>query len=136
MKPIDEVFDGNPEEITQIELDEVKVASNGTGTDMAHDYVLAREKIVMSIVRSSQVLDTATTEALTAPSPRALEAFSAISKNLNDSTKNLMELHEKFRSVEKEETQSEKGDDATNTVKTTLSSLLQEISMENKNSMN
>jgi len=131
MKDINDVFEENPEEVTQIELDEVKVNSSGTDLDIASDYVLAREKVITSIIRSSQVLDTATVEALTAPSPRVLEAFSAISKNLNDSTKNLIELHEKFRQVEKEETQTqnEKGVSEA-TVKTTLSSLLQEISKE------
>jgi hypothetical protein len=130
MKDIDEVF-GDAEDVTEIVLEEVKVTSNGTAHDIAADYVVAREKIIRSIIRSSAVMDTATVEAMTAPSPRAIEAVASIAKNLNAATENLMKLHEKFRNIENvEKTIEGEVCDSKDNVKMTLSSLLKEIKNE------
>jgi uncharacterized membrane protein YcgQ (UPF0703/DUF1980 family) len=131
-KTIDEVFGDEVPDVTEIELEDCTIVSDGTNLDIAQDYILARGKIVKSIMRSSVILDSATVEALGSPNPRALEAFSAISKNLNESTANLMKLHEQFRNIEKEETKPKEGEeDTAGTVKATLSSLLKEINREN-----
>jgi hypothetical protein len=130
MKDINQVFGEGEEvtEVTEVELDKVEVNSKGTKDDVQDDYRTAREKIMQSIIRSSEVLDTATTEAKTAPSPRSIEVCAGMAKALNESTKSLMDLHKEIRGLEQEKEEDKQTSDKTNgNIKTSLTSLLEEI---------
>lgn len=131
-KDIDSVFE---EEITEVELDKVNVDSKGTEIDINDDYKTAREKIMMAIIRSSETLDTATREAKTAPSPRSIEACASISKSLNESTKNLMDLHKEIRGLENSK-DKEVADETNKNVKSSLTALLKEINDKEENQAN
>ena len=130
-KSIDELFEpsGEQEEI-EITLEEVNVVSNGTKLDILDDYKFAREKIILSIVRASEVLTEAVKETKMSPGPRAIEAAAAIVKNLNECTEKLMILHEKIRKIDSESSDEiNKNDEKinSNTIKSTLSELLKNI---------
>ena len=127
-KKIDDLFDENAQEEI-VELEEVNVVSEGTEKDIIEDYYFAREKIITSIVRTAEVLDSAVKETKMAPSPRAIEAAAAIAKNLNDATANLLKLHESFRIIERTNSieEKEKGLNTEDSVNLTLSDLLKKI---------
>ena len=95
VRSIDEVFATEEElaDVVEIELEHVDVISNGTKVDILDDYNFAREKIITSIVRSSEVLDQAVIEVKMAANPRNIEAAAAITKNINEATENLLKLH-------------------------------------------
>ena len=127
------------EEITEVELDKVEVKSQGSTLDISEDYEFVREKLIKSIVRGSELIDTATREAKTTPSARAVESASGAVKVLTEVSKSLIDLHEKIRKIEQERyasASSENGeiqDDAGIVLKSTLSQLLEQIEEEENN---
>jgi len=129
MKDIVDIFEGNEEEINEIELDRIDVESEGSNVDIFNDYSFVREKLIKSIVRGSEIIDEATRETKTAPSPRAIEAASGAVKTLTDVSKALIDLHEKIRNIERPKINPEESitenDEAI--LKTTLSDLLSKI---------
>jgi len=123
------------EEITEVELDKVEVKSQGSSLDISEDYEFVREKLIKSIVRGSELIDTATREAKTTPSARAVESASGAVKVLTEVSKSLIDLHEKIRKIEQERyasASSENGEiqDDDIILKTTLSQLLEQIEEE------
>ena len=133
MKTLDQVFktpqEEMVEEITEIELEDINVVSNGTKLDIDSDYMLAREKIITSIIRSAEVLDEAVKEVKMSASPRNIEAASSIVKNLNDSTLTLLSLHDKFRDIE--HVAEIETDDSVG-IKTSLTEILNQIENKSK----
>lgn len=124
--------------IEEVELDDVDVSSQGTKIDMIEDYNFVREKLIKSIVRGSELIDSATKEAKGVPTARAIEAASGAVKTLTDVSKSLIDLHEKIRSIEKERFTSDEcttdlGDSPGTILKTTLTDLINQIECE-KNS--
>jgi molecular chaperone GrpE (heat shock protein) len=130
MRELDDVM-GDTNEIMEVELDNVDVISNGTKIDISDDYSFAREKIITSIVRSSEVLDQAVIEVKMAANPRNIEAAAAIAKNLNDATENLLRLHKEFRIIEKP---NEQEDDKTERkgIETSLTEILTRLEYKPK----
>jgi hypothetical protein len=122
MKLVDEILE--QEEIKEVELEEINIVSEGTATDITSDYEFAREKIITSIIRSSEVLDTAVSEVKLSPSPRSIEAAAAIAKNINEATENLMKLHKEIRLIEPSENNKEEADKG---ITASLTDVLREI---------
>lgn len=144
MDDINEIFEES-DEITEVPLDKVeatsKVESKGSSLDMAQDYNFVREKLIQSIVRGSELIDEATKEAKSGPTPRAVEAASGAVKTLTDVSNSLIGLHEKIRQIERErynnnendlDTDGTIKDDAGTILKSTLSDLLEKIDLEEK----
>ncbi len=130
MTPVDNL----DETIKEVVLDHVDVVSVGTALDINDDYIFAREKIVTSIVRSSEVLDAAVIEVKLAASPKNIEAAAAIAKNLNDATGNLLKLHKEFRIIEKPDTKedADENDSETDGISTSLTDILNAIELKTK----
>lgn len=124
MSSLDEEF--GPSE--EIELEEVSVTSNGEEKDLSSDYALVREKIILSIVRSTEVIDAAVRETKSAASPRAIEAAAASIKTIVEASKTLLEVHDKMKSMEnKNESKDSNTDEVKATIKTSLKDLISEI---------
>ena len=136
MKDINDVFNED-EQITEVELDEIKVDSKGTATDISEDYNFVRENLIRSIVRGSELIDESVREAKTSPSARAIEAASGAVKTLTEASKSLLDLHEKIRNIEKEKPAEHiEGGCALNgdkiVLKSTLTELIKQIESEDK----
>jgi len=129
MKDINDIFDPDNADITEIELDEVSVHSNGTTIDITEDYSFVREQLIKAMIRGSELIDESVKEAKTSPTARAIEAASASVKTLTDVSKSLIELHEKIRSLDKVETNDDTNistDDGI-VLKSTLTDLIKQI---------
>ena len=136
MKDINDVFEDDAN-LTEVELDEVKVDSKGTAADISEDYNFVRENLIRSIVRGSELIDESVREAKTAPSARAIEAASGAVKTLTEASKSLLDLHEKIRNIEKEKPTDEiQGGCALNgdkiVLKSTLTDLIKQIDQEDQ----
>jgi len=94
---INDIFEEDENLREPAELDAVEVESKGTVEDILDDYNFVRENLIRSIVRGSELIDTSVQEAKTSPSPRAVEAAANAVKVLTDSSKSLLDLHEKIR---------------------------------------
>lgn len=131
MKGIDEKLgiDEKP-----VDLEEINVVSNGSEEDLKEDYIIAREQIMLAIVRSGEVLEEAVRSVKTDCSPRGIEVASQVIKTVTENTSKLLELHEKFRKLEevkkvdKQNTQNKQSDNnKVSAVRGTLDDALKEL---------
>ncbi len=132
---INDIFEEDENLREPAELDAVEVESKGTVEDILDDYNFVRENLIRSIVRGSELIDTSVQEAKTSPSPRAVEAAANAVKVLTDSSKSLLDLHEKIRDIDKNN--SEKLENNENNenidkkiIRSTLSELIKKIEEE------
>ena len=138
VRDINDLFDENDvDEVEEVELDDVNVSSKGTSEDILEDYNFVRENLIRSIVRGSELIDVSIREAKTDPSARAIEAASGAVKTLTESSKGLLDLHEKIRNIDKEKSSDDKDKTEDRQIfKSTLSELIKQIESEEVSATN
>lgn len=97
-KPIDEMLDVEP--APEVILDEVEVTCEGTGKDLEKDYELVRERMITAIVRGSEIIDEATKLMKVDPTGMTIKGSADLLKSIADSSKSLLEVHEKIRAMQ------------------------------------
>jgi hypothetical protein len=139
MRDINDVFDEENADITEVELDEISADSaldGDTKSDICGDYNFVREQLIKSIVRGSELIDESVRAAKTDSSARQIEAASSAVKTLTEASKSLLDLHEKIRAIEKEkpeETGGSEGEAGQKVVlRATLTDLIKAIDDEDK----
>lgn len=90
-------------EIENILLDTIALVKSDTPiADLEADYEFARNKLLYAFERTIEILDNATRLVRIDPTPRSIEAASAIFKTLNDNSKELLNLHKNKNKILKE----------------------------------
>ena len=90
-------------ELEEVELPELDYESKGnTEEDLPDDYKFLREKLWVTVERGSLVLDYAVKGVVRDPNPISIGAVSNAMKAINESSRELLALHEKIRKIKSE----------------------------------
>jgi hypothetical protein len=92
-------------------------------SEFERDFETARETITNILISSEDVIESMTTLAKESDSPRAYEVLAQIMKGVVDSSKDLVDLHQKKANIQKKNEELENGD-AVKTVNNTQNNIV------------
>jgi hypothetical protein len=114
----------------EFEYEELDIVFGNEDEDRISDYMFIRKRLLNAINLGDMILKESLKELKSAPTPRMTEASSTILKTIVDSSKELFNIHEKYRKINHEANSSKGGgteEGEEGKVKAQLSEILKSI---------